>query len=264
MSVTEAGKRPDAPILEVAGIEKHLGNQHVLQGIDFSVSRGEVLAIIGASGSGKSTLLRCLNLLIRPDDGAIIWKGKEVGWREAQGKRLPARERDLLSFRTEISMVFQSFNLFPHMSAIQNIIEAPIRVLRRDPAEARETAEKLLEKVRLSHRSHAYPHELSGGEQQRVAIARALAMKPDALLFDEVTSALDPELKGEVLGVMRDLASEGMTMISVSHEMGFVRNVADRVIFMHKGKVRETGDPKIILENPQTAELRSFVETVTD
>ncbi|AJY48172.1 arginine ABC transporter ATP-binding protein [Martelella endophytica] len=251
-------------MLEVAGIEKQLGSQHVLRGIDFSVSRGEVLAIIGASGSGKSTLLRCLNLLIRPDDGAIIWKGKEVGWRTVGDKRIPAREKDLLSFRTEISMVFQSYNLFPHMSAIQNIVEAPVRVLKRNPAEARDVAEKLLEKVRLSHRADAYPHEMSGGEQQRVAIARALAMKPEVLLFDEVTSALDPELKGEVLGVMRDLASEGMTMISVSHEMGFVRNVADRVIFMHKGKVREVGDPKIILENPQTAELRSFVETVAD
>jgi len=252
------------PLLEVRGLEKRLGAQDVLRGIDFKVERGEVLAIIGASGSGKSTLLRCLNLLIAPDDGRIYWKGKEVGWAERNGFRVRARERDLLSYRTQISMVFQSFNLFPHMTALQNIMEAPVMVLGRDRAEVRAEAEALLAKVRLSHRASAYPQEMSGGEQQRVAIARALAMHPEALLFDEVTSALDPELKGEVLAVMRDLAAEGMTMISVSHEMGFVRNVADRVIFMHKGKVCEAGDPRQMLADPQTPELRAFVQSVTD
>ncbi|SDI31692.1 amino acid ABC transporter ATP-binding protein [Alloyangia pacifica] len=254
----------DGPLLEVAGLEKTLGTQRVLRGVDFTVNRGEVLAIIGASGSGKSTLLRCLNLLIRPDNGRILWQGREVGWVQNGGKRMPARERDLLGYRTQISMVFQSFNLFPHMTALQNVMEAPVMVMKRPRDEVRAEAEALLEKVRLSHRAGAYPHQMSGGEQQRVAIARALAMRPEALLFDEVTSALDPELKGEVLSVMRDLASEGMTMVSVSHEMGFVRNVADRVVFMHKGRVCEAGDPKDVLANPSTAELQAFVRSVTD
>ncbi len=252
------------PLLQVEGLVKRLGQQEVLKGIDFAVNRGEVVAIIGASGSGKSTLLRCLNLLIAPDNGRILWKGREVGWAERGGKRIRATERELLPFRTEISMVFQSFNLFPHMTALQNIVEAPVMVLGRAKPEVTAEALALLEKVRLGHRKDAYPHQMSGGEQQRVAIARALAMKPEALLFDEVTSALDPELKGEVLAVMRDLAAEGMTTISVSHEMGFVRSVADRVIFMHKGRVRETGDPKVVLANPQTPELAAFVESVTD
>ncbi|WP_138468755.1 amino acid ABC transporter ATP-binding protein [Poseidonocella sp. HB161398] len=252
------------PLLRVEGLVKRLGAQEVLKGIDFVVHRGEVVAIIGASGSGKSTLLRCLNLLISPDNGRILWKGREVGWVERGGKRIRATERELLPYRTEIAMVFQSFNLFPHMTALQNIIEAPVMVLGRPKAEVTAEAEALLAKVRLGHRKDAYPHQMSGGEQQRVAIARALAMKPEALLFDEVTSALDPELKGEVLAVMRDLAAEGMTTISVSHEMGFVRSVADRVIFMHKGRVRESGDPKTVLANPQTPELAAFVESVTD
>ncbi|QQA41977.1 amino acid ABC transporter ATP-binding protein [Pelagovum pacificum] len=251
-------------LLDVRGLTKRLGDQDVLKGIDFSVRRGEVVAIIGASGSGKSTLLRCLNLLIVPDGGRIYWKGKEVGWVDRNGVRTKLPEKALLKYRTEVSMVFQSFNLFPHMTALENIIEAPVMVLGRDRAEATTEARELLTKVRLSHREAAYPHQMSGGEQQRVAIARALAMRPEALLFDEVTSALDPELKGEVLSVMRQLASEGMTTISVSHEMGFVRQVADRVIFMHKGLVCESGDPKVVLANPETPELRQFVERVSD
>jgi len=250
---------PD-PLLEVRGLTKSLGGREVLSGVDFSVRAGEVLAVIGASGSGKSTMLRCLNFLIRPDDGRIYWRGREIG----RNGEVPARERDLLAYRTRVSMVFQSFNLFPHMTALQNIVEAPVQVLKRPKAEVEAEAGALLAKVRLTHRAGAYPHQMSGGEQQRVAIARALAMRPDMLLFDEVTSALDPELKGEVLAVMRELAAEGMTMISVSHEMGFVRGVADRVIFMHQGRVREAGPPAEVLSAPRTPELAAFLASVTD
>lgn len=253
-----------APILEVHGVTKRLGNVEILKGINFKVQAGSVLAIIGASGSGKSTLLRCLNMLVTPDDGQIIWEGREIGWVTRNGKTRRQTERELLPYRTEVGMVFQSFNLFPHMTALQNVAEAPIMVLGRPRDEVMAEAQELLAKVQLSHRAHAYPHQMSGGEQQRVAIARALAMKPKALLFDEVTSALDPELKGEVLAVMRQLAGEGMTMISVSHEMGFVRQVADAVLFMHKGLVCEQGDPKLVLADPQTAELRTFLQRVTD
>jgi ABC-type polar amino acid transport system ATPase subunit len=253
-----------SPILEVHGVTKRLGGVDILKGINFKVKAGSVLAIIGASGSGKSTLLRCLNMLVQPDDGQIVWQGRDIGWVTVNGSPRRATERELLRYRLEVGMVFQSFNLFPHMTALQNIVEAPVMVQRRPRPQVVLEAEALLAKVQLSHRAHAFPHQMSGGEQQRVAIARALAMKPNALLFDEVTSALDPELKGEVLAVMRQLAGEGMTMISVSHEMGFVRQVADHVIFMHKGRVCEEGDPKIVLEQPQTPELKSFLQKVTD
>jgi ABC-type polar amino acid transport system ATPase subunit len=253
-----------APILDVKGVTKILGDIQVLKGIDFAVAQGSVLAIIGASGSGKSTLLRCLNMLVVPDEGEIVWDGRPVGWKAHGGHRVRQTERELLRYRTEVGMVFQSFNLFPHMTAVQNIMEAPVMVLRRSRKEVEAEAMALLEKVRLSHRAKAYPHQMSGGEQQRVAIARALAMRPKAMLFDEVTSALDPELKGEVLTVMRELAAEGMTMIVVSHEMGFVRQVADEVIYMERGVVREKGRPKDVLANPQTPELRTFLQRVTD
>ncbi len=254
----------DTPLIRVTGLHKTLGSQHVLRGVDFEVRKGEVMAVIGASGSGKSTLLRCLNLLIHPDDGGIWWKGQEMAWVGSEGARRPRAERHLLAYRTNLCMVFQAFNLFPHMTALANVMEAPVTVQKRDRTEVRAEAEALLEKVRLSHRMNAYPHEMSGGEQQRVAIARALAMRPEALLFDEVTSALDPELKGEVLAVMRDLAAEGMTMIAVSHEMGFVRNVADWVTFMHKGLVCEAGHPAEVFAAPRTAELRAFLGQATD
>jgi len=252
------------PLIRIEALHKTLGSQHVLRGVDFSVRKGEVLAIIGASGSGKSTLLRCINLLIHPDEGGVWWKGQEMAWSGSGPDRRPRAERHLLDYRTRLCMVFQSFNLFPHMTALANVMEAPITVQKRNHADVRAEAQALLAKVRLSHRMHAYPHEMSGGEQQRVAIARALAMKPEALLFDEVTSALDPELKGEVLAVMRDLAAEGMTMISVSHEMGFVRNVADRVIFMHKGLVCEEGEPATVFAAPRIAELRAFLGQAAD
>jgi ABC-type polar amino acid transport system ATPase subunit len=259
--MTEAGP---APILEVHGLVKVLGGAQVLKGVSFKVAEGSVIAIIGASGSGKSTLLRCLNMLIAPDEGEIVWRGSKVGWTERNGRAVRQKERELLAYRTEVGMVFQSFNLFPHMTAIENIIEAPIMVRRRPRDEVVREGRALLAKVRLLHRADAYPHQMSGGEQQRVAIARALAMRPSALLFDEVTSSLDPELKGEVLTVIKDLAAEGMTMIVVSHEIGFVRQVADEVLFMAKGVVCERGHPRDVLVAPRTPELRTFLTRVTD
>ncbi|SEQ22040.1 amino acid ABC transporter ATP-binding protein, PAAT family [Faunimonas pinastri] len=256
-------RRPPA-ILEVHGVVKRLGGVEVLKGINFTVAEGSVFAIIGASGSGKSTLLRCLNMLVVPDDGEIVWKGQRVGWTKKGPAWVRQKERELLAYRREVGMVFQSFNLFPQMTAMENIIEAPVQVLKRPRDEVVAEARVLLDKVRLSHRSSAYPHQMSGGEQQRVAIARALAMKPKALLFDEVTSALDPELKGEVLTVMRDLADEGLTMILVSHEMGFVRGVADEVLFMHKGVMCERGRPEEVLRAPRTPELQTFLQRVVD
>ncbi|WP_210381341.1 amino acid ABC transporter ATP-binding protein [Microvirga zambiensis] len=261
MTIAAAEK---SPILEVHGVVKRLGGVDILKGINFTVAEGSVVAIIGASGSGKSTLLRCLNMLIVPDDGEIVWKGQRVGWVQKGSTWVRQKEKELLGYRTQVGMVFQSFNLFPQMTALENIIEAPMTVLGRKRSEIEEEAHALLRKVRLSHRVKAYPHQMSGGEQQRVAIARALAMKPKAMLFDEVTSALDPELKGEVLTVMRELAAEGMTMILVSHEMGFVRHVADEVLFMHQGIVKERGNPSDVLVNPASAELQAFLQRVTD
>ncbi len=253
-----------SPILQIRDVTKNYSALPVLKGISFDVLEGTVMGIIGASGSGKSTLLRCLNMLVPPTEGDILYQGRSVVSRRVNGKDIKKTERELLLYRTEVSMVFQSFNLFPHMTALENIMEAPVHVLRRPAAEVREEALALLDKVRLSHRRDQYPHRLSGGEQQRVAIARALCMKPKVLLFDEVTSALDPELKGEVLNVMRDLASEGMTMVSVSHEMGFIRNVADEVVFMEHGVIAEKGEPQNVLGNPQTPGLQSFLRSVRD
>ena len=253
------------PILEAHGIVKRLGGTEILKGISFKVTEGSVLAIIGASGSGKSTLLRCLNMLVMPDDGEILWQGRRIGWtQDSRGAWVREKERDLLRYRTQVGMVFQSFNLFPLKTALDNIVEAPVTVLGRPPGEVTVEARRLLDKVHLSHRAAAYPHQMSGGEQQRVAIARALAMKPRAMLFDEVTSALDPALKGEVLQVVRDLAAEGMTMVMVSHEMGFVRNVADHVLFMHQGVIREQGAPGDVLDRPATPELQAFLRHVVD
>jgi ABC-type polar amino acid transport system ATPase subunit len=253
-----------APILKVQGLVKVLGGAHVLKGVSFKVNEGSVIAIIGASGSGKSTLLRCLNMLVAPDEGEVVWRGSRVGWTEKNGRQVRQKEHELLAYRTEVGMVFQSFNLFPHMTALENIIEAPIVVRKRARDEVIAEGNALLGKVRLSHRANAYPHQMSGGEQQRVAIARALAMQPRALLFDEVTSALDPELKGEVLSVIRELAGEGMTMIVVSHEIGFVRQVADEVLFMAAGVIRERGHPRDVLAAPRTPELQAFLTRVTD
>ncbi len=252
-----------APVYVCArGVDKHFGPIQVLHGIDLDVRAGEVLCIIGPSGSGKSTFLRCINHLERIDAGSMVVDGNHVGYRVDGNKLRELSEREVSLQRAEIGMVFQHFNLFPHMTVLENIIEAPTRVRRISRAEASAYAQELLTKVGLEGRSGVYPRALSGGQQQRVAIARALAMRPKLMLFDEPTSALDPELVGEVLAVMRRLADEGMTMIVVTHELGFAREVADTLVFMDAGKIVETGPPKEMIKAPKTDRCRRFLESV--
>ena len=252
------------PMIEVEGLHKYFGPLHVLRGIDMSVAAGEVVCIIGPSGSGKSTLLRCLNHLEIAQQGQIRIDGKIAYREEVGGKFRPHSNRDVAAVRAQIGMVFQSFNLFPHLTALQNVIEAPVHVLGRKRAAARQRALELLAQVGLADKAEAFPEELSGGQQQRAAIARALAMDPKAMLFDEATSALDPELVSEVLGVMRDLARRGMTMLVVTHEMNFARQVASRVIFMDQGRIVEEGDPSTIFGAPREARTREFLRTILD
>ena len=250
----------DAPII-VRNLHKSYGHTEVLRGIDLEVARGEVVCVLGPSGSGKSTMLQCINGLEPFDHGEILICSEHVGWGpESGGVRQRVPERVMTRLRRRVGMVFQQFNLFPHMTVLGNVIAAPVHVLGRDRKAAIAKAEYLLEKVGLAHKAHAYPEQLSGGQQQRVAIARALAMEPDAMLFDEATSALDPELVGEVLAAMRALAEDGMTMVCVTHEMGFARDVADRVVFMDGGVVVEHGPPGIVLAEPRHARLREFLE----
>ncbi len=240
-------------------VVKRFGDLTVLNGVDLLVKRGQVVVIIGPSGSGKTTLLRCLNHLEKIDSGRIYINGQLLGYREVEGRLLEDREVSIARMRSQIGFVFQRFNLFPHMTALENVIEAPIHVLRQPKQEVSERALDLLNKVGLSEKAHVYPHKLSGGQQQRVAIARALAMNPRLMLFDEATSALDPELVGEVLKVMRQLAEEGMTMVVVTHEMGFARDVADHVIFMDKAVIVEQGTPAQVFENTQNPRTREFL-----
>ena len=239
-------------IIQVKNLQKSFGDNHVLTGIDCAVEEKEVVCVIGPSGSGKSTLLRCLNLLETISGGEVI----------VDGKNLADRKVNIDEVRTEIGMVFQQFNLFPHKSVIENIMLAPMKVRKLSASDARERGRKLLAKVGLAEKENAYPSQLSGGQQQRVAIARALAMEPKVMLFDEPTSALDPELVGEVLSVMKGLAEEGMTMVVVTHEMGFAREVADRVVFMDGGVIVEEGKPSDIFSNPQNARTQSFLAKV--
>ncbi|MGO2683763.1 MAG: amino acid ABC transporter ATP-binding protein [Microbacterium sp.] len=239
-------------IIEIKDLHKSFGDHEVLSGINGSVDESEVVCVIGPSGSGKSTLLRCLNRLEEITSGTVIVDGKSV----------TDKTVDIDEVRTEIGMVFQQFNLFPHKSVIENITLAPMKVRKLDKNAARERGRALLKKVGLSEKENAYPAQLSGGQQQRVAIARALAMEPKILLFDEPTSALDPELVGEVLAVMKNLAEEGMTMVVVTHEMGFAREVGDRVIFMDGGVVVESGEPKAIFESPREARTKEFLNKV--
>ncbi|WP_347555062.1 amino acid ABC transporter ATP-binding protein [Robbsia sp. KACC 23696] len=246
-------------LLEVQSLSKRFGDTPILKDVSFSINKGEVIGIIGASGSGKSTLLRCLNLLERPDGGSILMNGTLVGQHARGDKRVAMRESEILGYRAKVGMVFQSFNLFPHMTALQNVMEAPVTVLGLSKAQARERARDLLARVKLEERADHYPHQLSGGQQQRVAIARALAMEPQLMLFDEPTSALDPELVGEVLQVMKDLAKNGMTMVLVSHEMHFIRDVADRVIFMGGGHILENERPEVFFTTPRTDEAKRFL-----
>jgi polar amino acid transport system ATP-binding protein len=243
-------------------VHKSFGRLEVLRGIDLEVRRGEVMCMIGPSGSGKSTFLRCVNHLEKIDGGRLSVDGELVGYRHQGGKLYELRDREICAKRAEIGMVFQQFNLFPHMTALENVIEAPTRVRGLSKGKATELAMRLLEDTGLKDKARAYPKQLSGGQQQRVAIARALAMQPKLMLFDEPTSALDPELVGEVLGVMRALAKSGMTMIVVTHEMGFAREVADTLVFMDGGVVVEVGRPRDVLSNPRHERTSSFLSKV--
>lgn len=249
--------------LELIDIHKSYGSLEVLKGVSLSAKDGEVISILGSSGSGKSTLLRCINLLERPSRGQIIVSGEALEMRTGKDGALQAANlRQLERMRSQIGFVFQNFNLWPHKSIIENIIEAPTQVLKQSRDEAIASAEQLLERVGLLDKRNAYPVNLSGGQQQRIAIARALAMKPQVLLFDEPTSALDPEMIGEVLDVMRKLASEGMTMMIVTHEMSFAREVADRVVFVHQGSIVEEGTPEQVFDQPRHPRTRSFLARV--
>jgi len=239
-------------VIEVKNLEKSFGKNHVLRGINETINEGEVVCIIGPSGSGKSTFLRCLNLLEQPTSGEVILDGEKIN----------APDRDIDKIREKLGMVFQNFNLFPHMSVLDNITMAPIKVKGQARGEAEAEARRLLDVVGLLDKAEAYPSSLSGGQKQRVAIARALAMKPEIMLFDEPTSALDPEMVGEVLAVMKQLAEDGMTMVIVTHEMGFAREVADRVLFIDGGVILEQGTPEEIFGNPQNERTQTFLSMV--
>jgi polar amino acid transport system ATP-binding protein len=253
-----------APVLRLERINKSFGRHQVLRDVTLEVQRGEVVCIIGPSGAGKSTLLRCINHLENVDSGTVFFEGAPVYRYLRDGRTVIDPDRRIEKIRSHIGMVFQSFNLFPHLTALGNVIEAPINVRRDPPEEARRQGMAVLTKVGLAVKANSYPHQLSGGQQQRVAIARALAMNPKLMLFDEATSALDPELVGDVLRVMRQLASEGMTMVVVTHEMGFARDVADRVIFMADGAIVEEGDPRQLFTAPVNPRTRQFLQSVLD
>lgn len=239
-------------MIQVKGLRKHFGTNEVLKGIDLTIPKQQVVCIIGASGSGKSTLLRCMNMLEMPTDGQVFIEDKDV----------THKDTDINKVRQNVGMVFQQFNLFPHKTVLQNITLALLKIKKMNKNEAEEKALKLLEKVGLRDKASAYPKSLSGGQKQRIAIARALAMEPHVMLFDEPTSALDPETVGEVLEVMKQLAQEGMTMVIVTHEMGFAREVADRVVFIHNGVILEDDTPKEIFENPKNERTKTFLQKV--
>ncbi len=249
-------------IIRVENLHKGFDTLEVLKGIDFSVKRGEIVSVIGPSGSGKSTLLRCLNHLEVADKGSISFNNKYIAKADATGKAIYKRNKEVLEICRNIGMVFQNFNLFPHKSVLENIIEAPIMVKRKPKEEAIKSAENLLDKVGLKDKRDAYPYQISGGQKQRVAIARALAMDPEIMLFDEPTSALDPELIGEVLQVIKNLAEEKMTMIIVTHEMSFAREISDRIIFMDDGKIVFDGVPDDIFVNPKHPRIKTFLNKV--
>jgi polar amino acid transport system ATP-binding protein len=252
----------EPPVVKAEQVHKRFGRAEVLKGIDLEVARREVMCIVGPSGSGKSTFLRCINHLEKIDSGRLSVDGELVGYRERAGKLYEMRESEVARQRRGIGMVFQRFNLFPHMTALENVMEAPLRVRKQEKEEVRERAQGLLDRVGLGERGDSYPSQLSGGQQQRVAIARALCMEPKLMLFDEPTSALDPELVGEVLEVMRRLAEDGMTMIVVTHEMGFAREVGDSFVFIDGGVVVESGTPREVLANPQQQRTKAFLSKV--
>ena len=250
------------PALEIRNLHKRYGELEVLKGISLTARDGDVISILGSSGSGKSTLLRCINLLENPHEGQIIVAGEELALKKAKnGELIAADGKQINRMRSELGFVFQNFNLWPHMSILDNIIEAPRRVLGQSKAEAIEVAEALLAKVGIADKRHAYPSELSGGQQQRAAIARTLAMQPKVILFDEPTSALDPEMVQEVLSVIRALAEEGRTMLLVTHEMGFARQVSSEVVFLHQGLIEEQGSPEQVFDNPVSARCKQFMSS---
>lgn len=254
----EQGTAP--PLLHVENIHKRFGSNEVLKGISLEAHRGDVISILGSSGSGKSTFLRCVNYLETPDQGRVIVDGEEIQTKTAKkGGLVPANQKQLARLRARVGFVFQSFNLWPHLNVLQNVIEAPVQVLKMSKQDAIQRGEALLERVGLKDRMNHYPAHLSGGQQQRAAIARTLAMEPDVILFDEPTSALDPELVSEVLAVIRSLAEEGRTMLIVTHEMGFAREVSSMTLFLHEGLVEEQGPPEQIFNNPKTERVRQFM-----
>ncbi|MDQ0467864.1 amino acid ABC transporter ATP-binding protein [Labrys wisconsinensis] len=250
-------------ILDVRNLHKRYGETEVLKGVDLAMARGDVVCIIGSSGSGKTTMLRCLNMLEDFEEGTVRIDGQEIGYDTASGRRIRRPEREIARQRALTGMAFQQFNLFPHMTALQNVTLGLIKVKKMARDEAVAVAERWLTRVGLAERRGHYPGQLSGGQQQRVAIARAIAMSPKLMLFDEVTSALDPELVGEVLQTIKDLAGDGMTMLLVTHEMRFAYEVADRVVFMNQGRIGEEGDPKTMFVRPQTERLAEFLKTTS-
>lgn len=248
-----------APVIEIRDLHKSYGTLEVLKGVSIRAERGHVVSLIGSSGSGKSTLLRCCNLLEDSQQGDVIFQGEAVKWHGQGLHRRPADRAQVVRFRTNLSMVFQQFNLWSHMSVLQNVMEAPVTVLGRDPAEVEPLARELLAKVGIGEKADNWPAQLSGGQQQRAAIARALCMQPQALLFDEPTSALDPELQQEVVKVIKDLAGEHRTMILVTHDMRLAADVSDHVIFLHQGKIEEEGPPEALFGTPRSERLKQFL-----
>ncbi len=249
----------DKPVIEIRNLHKAYGSLEVLKGVDIAAKRGDVVSLIGSSGSGKSTLLRCCNLLEDSQQGEMLFKGEPVTWKGNGHGRRPSDPKQVLRIRTNLSMVFQQFNLWAHMTILQNVMEAPVTVLRRDPAEVEKAARGYLDKVGIGDKCDVFPAQLSGGQQQRAAIARALCMEPEALLFDEPTSALDPELEQEVIRVIKDLAGEGRTMLIVTHDMKLAADVSDHVVFLHQGLIEEQGAPDDLFGAPKSERLRGFL-----
>ena len=250
------------PVIEIRDLHKAYGALEVLKGVSLTAPRGHVVSLIGSSGSGKSTLLRCANLLEDSQGGEILFEGEAVHWKGSGAGRHPGDKAQVTRIRTNLSMVFQQFNLWSHMTILQNVMEAPVTVLKRDPAEVEEKARDYLEKVGIGDKCDVWPAQLSGGQQQRAAIARALCMEPRALLFDEPTSALDPELEQEVIRVIKALAQEGRTMIIVTHDMSLARDVSDHVVFLHQGRIEEEGEPSELFDRPKSERLQQFLSAV--
>ncbi len=249
------------PVIEIKDLHKAYGSLEVIKGVDISAKRGDVVSLIGSSGSGKSTILRCANLLEDSQQGEIVFKGEPVTWKGTRHARHPGDPKQVLRIRTNLSMVFQQFNLWAHLTVLQNVMEAPVTVLGRDKAEVEEKARIYLDKVGIGDKADVFPAQMSGGQQQRAAIARALAMEPEALLFDEPTSALDPELEQEVVRVIKDLAAEGRTMMIVTHDMKMAHDVSDHVVFLHQGLIEEEGPPETLFGAPKSERLRQFLSS---